>query len=135
MITRVRTVDGHRHARLVAGSGEGLVNGRDQDTRRASRPSHTTPRGRPGSLASFDYIAERVGVRLRELRRDAELSQAEIARRTGIHRPIVGRIERGVHVASLDTVRRYAAALDLDVATVLVCLDEAWVAADVRGEP
>lgn len=66
-----------------------------------------------------------VGARLRELRLGRGISQAEIAERTGIHRPIVSRIERGVHVASLDTVQRFAAAIGVDpVRDVLVVLDD-----------
>lgn len=85
----------------------------------------------------FDLpLAKRVGARLRELRLDAEITQAELARRVKIHRPIVGRVERGVHLLRLEEVARYAAALELDVVTVLVCLDENWIAAGdvLRGD-
>lgn len=75
--------------------------------------------------------AAKIGARLRELRLDAEMTQAEVSRRTGIHRPIVARIERGVHEASLPTIARYAGALELDMETVMVCLDPDWAAADV----
>jgi transcriptional regulator with XRE-family HTH domain len=68
-------------------------------------------------------LARAVGARLRELRKDAELSQAEVARLIGSHRPIVCRIERGVHEVDLHTLQRYARALDLDVLTVLAPLD------------
>jgi transcriptional regulator with XRE-family HTH domain len=70
-----------------------------------------------------------VGARLRELRVDAELTQSEVARRTGIHRPIIARIERGKHEPSLEVVSTYARALELDAATVLVCLDDPWIEA------
>lgn len=70
-----------------------------------------------------------VGARLRELRLDAELTQSEISDLTGIHRPIVSRLERGTHSASLESIARYAGALGLDLATVLVCLDEDWIEA------
>lgn len=75
-------------------------------------------------------VARIVGARIRELRGDAEVSQAELARRIGTHRPIMSRIERGIHEPSLETCERVAAALDLDVATLLVCLDDEWRAAD-----
>lgn len=80
--------------------------------------------------------ARAVGARLRELRIDAEFSQRDIAARMGSHRPIVGRIERGVHALGMRTVARYAEALELDVETVLVCLDPAWRAAgeEARSE-
>lgn len=68
-------------------------------------------------------LARAVGARLRELRVDAELSQAQVARLTGSHRPIICRVERGVHEVDLHTLQRYARALDLDVLTVLAPLD------------
>lgn len=71
----------------------------------------------------------RLGQYLRQLRLDAELSQAELGRRSGIHRPIIGRIERGVHLVYPETVARIAGALELDVATACVVLDEGWCAA------
>lgn len=74
-------------------------------------------------------IAKTVGARIRELRLDAEMSQRELARRLGSHRPVIGRIENGKHLVDLRMVARIAAALELDVATVLVCLDDAWCAA------
>jgi DNA-binding transcriptional regulator YiaG len=80
---------------------------------RAFTPESRTMRVRQHHQLS-DCVAHLVGARLRELRTDAELTQTEIARRTGIHRPIVA---------------RYAAALGLDTATVLVCLDVEWLEA------
>lgn len=70
-------------------------------------------------------LARAVGARLRELRVDAELSQAQVARlrQLGSHRPIICRVERGVHEVDLHTLQRYARALDLDVLTVLAPLD------------
>jgi hypothetical protein len=56
-----------------------------------------------------------------------------MARRVGTHRPIVGRTERGLHVLSLEGVARYAAALELDVATVCVCLDVEWIEAGIAA--
>ena len=72
-------------------------------------------------------IAHRVGARVRELRLDAEMTQGELARRISTHRPIVSRVERGLHMPRLEELERYATALELDVATLLVCLDEAWI--------
>ena len=73
-----------------------------------------------------------VGAHLRQLRRDAELTQAQISLVTGIHRPIVSRIERGTHCLTIDTIERYAHALELDLATVLVCISPAWAEAGKR---
>lgn len=79
-------------------------------------------------------IAKIVGARLRELRVDAEMTQEQIADATGIHRPVVARMERGIHVADVDTVTRYANALGLGLADVLVCLDEAWIEAGQQAK-
>jgi transcriptional regulator with XRE-family HTH domain len=67
-----------------------------------------------------------IGARLKELRRDAEMSQREVGLLAGIHRPIICRIERGQHTTSFETVCRYAAALGLVSADVFVCLDPTW---------
>jgi transcriptional regulator with XRE-family HTH domain len=74
-------------------------------------------------------VAATVGARIRELRLDAEMKQHELAKRIGTHRPIMGRIERGVHQTDLRTIALIADVLGLDVATVLVCLDDDWIAA------
>jgi transcriptional regulator with XRE-family HTH domain len=78
-------------------------------------------------------VATCIGRRIRELRRDAEMSVAELARRTDLYGPIVCRIERGVHLIDLRTAARIAHALELDVATLLVCLDERWIQAGQTG--
>lgn len=79
---------------------------------------------------------ERLGQRVRELRVDAELTSDELARRIGSHGAIVRRIERGTHTLSLRVLEQVATALDLDVATVAVVLDDAWAegAEDARHQ-
>jgi transcriptional regulator with XRE-family HTH domain len=73
-------------------------------------------------------LAERVGARIRELRLDAEMSQRQLADRVGLHRPVMGRIERGLHQTDLHTIARIAHALELDLLTVLApCLDQEGV--------
>ncbi len=61
----------------------------------------------------------KVGSRLRELRKAAGLTQAELARRTGIHRPNIARVEAGRHTPSLDTLARIAAAIGVPATRVL----------------
>jgi transcriptional regulator with XRE-family HTH domain len=78
-------------------------------------------------------MAHTISCRLRELRRDAEVTQREVAKRMGIHLRIVARVEQGLHYPTLDTVFRYASAIDLDAATVLVCFDDAWIEAGKRA--
>jgi DNA-binding XRE family transcriptional regulator len=73
--------------------------------------------------AGQDDIAidgERLGARLRELRLAAGLTQAELARRTGIHRPNIARVEAGRHTPSLETLARIANAIGVSTTRVLV---------------
>jgi DNA-binding XRE family transcriptional regulator len=63
---------------------------------------------------------ERLGARLRELRLEAGLTQAELARRTGIHRPNIARVEAGRHTPSLETLARIANAIGVSTTQVLV---------------
>jgi len=77
---------------------------------------------------------QRLAERIRELRLDAEFTQAEVARRTGIHRPIVGRIERGLHLLSIETLTRVAVALEIDVETICVVLDDEWTRGAIAYE-
>jgi DNA-binding XRE family transcriptional regulator len=53
----------------------------------------------------------KLGARLKSLRQAAGLTQAELARRTGIHRPNIARVEAGRHAPSLETLTRLAAAI------------------------
>jgi DNA-binding XRE family transcriptional regulator len=63
---------------------------------------------------------EKLGARLRELRLAAGLTQAELARRTGIHRPNIARVEAGRHTPSLETLSRIANAIGVSTTYVLV---------------
>lgn len=61
----------------------------------------------------------RLGQRIRELRLAAGLTQAELARRTGIHRPNIARVEAGRHTPSLETIARLAHAIGVPTTRVL----------------
>lgn len=72
------------------------------------------------SAAALDEIdGQRLGARVRELRLQAGLTQAELARRTGIHRPNIARVEAGRHTPSLETLARLAAAIGVPTTRVL----------------
>lgn len=71
----------------------------------------------PASLGDVDGV--RLGQRLRALRLAAGLTQAELARRTGIHRPNIARVEAGRHTPSLETLARLAAAIGVPTTRVL----------------
>ncbi len=61
----------------------------------------------------------RLGQRLKALRLAAGLTQAELARRTGIHRPNIARVEAGRHTPSLETIARLASAIGVSTTRVL----------------
>ncbi len=58
---------------------------------------------------------EELGQRLRELRLQAGLTQAELAARVGISQPNVARLESGINPPNLSTLRKIADALSADV--------------------
>jgi DNA-binding XRE family transcriptional regulator len=68
-------------------------------------------------LADIDGAT--LGRRLRTLRLAAGLTQAELARRTGIHRPNIARVEAGRHTPSLETLARLAQAIGVPTTRVL----------------
>lgn len=67
----------------------------------------------------FDLDGARLGARLKALRLEAGLTQAELARRTGIHRPNIARVEAGRHTPSLETLSRLANAIGVPASKVL----------------
>jgi DNA-binding XRE family transcriptional regulator len=73
-----------------------------------------------GGLAARARDADRdVGRRVREARKAAGLTQVELGERAGLDQAVISRLERGLHVPRLDTLRRIADALDLSVAQLL----------------
>jgi DNA-binding XRE family transcriptional regulator len=75
--------------------------------------------GTNGTASAIAIDGVRLGARLRELRVAAGLTQAELARRTGIHRPNIARVEAGRHTPSLETLARLASAIGVPTTTVL----------------
>jgi len=82
----------------------------------AGQPTQSVHNGLDGAGA---VDGARLGARLRELRLAAGLTQAELARRTGIHRPNIARVEAGRHTPSLETLARLATAIGVPTTTVL----------------
>jgi DNA-binding XRE family transcriptional regulator len=123
--------DGSEVASISLGAGAEsatltLASGREVELRAAAvsginppRPSSPPMNGHGGAIA-IDGV--RLGARLRELRVAAGLTQAELARRTGIHRPNIARVEAGRHTPSLETLARLASAIG--VPTTLVLAEE-----------
>jgi transcriptional regulator with XRE-family HTH domain len=56
-----------------------------------------------------------IGTRIRQLRGEKGLSQGDIEERTGLLRCYVSRVENGHTVPSLETLERFAAALDVQL--------------------
>ena len=54
-----------------------------------------------------------IGTRIRQLRGERGMSQGDIERRTGLLRCYISRVENGHTVPSLETLERFASALDL----------------------
>jgi len=54
-----------------------------------------------------------IGDRLRELRKHKNVSQGEVQKRTGLHRSYISRVENGHTVPALETLEKFAHALDV----------------------
>jgi transcriptional regulator with XRE-family HTH domain len=54
-----------------------------------------------------------IGVKLRELREAKNLSQGDIEKRTGLFRCYTSRVENGYTVPSIETLEKYASALEV----------------------
>ena len=76
------------------------------------------PDDAPDVLASF-------GRAVRVLRTERGLSQERLAERAGIHRTYVADVERGRRNVGLVNVSRLAAALEVDLPTLMAALESA----------
>ena len=54
-----------------------------------------------------------IGARLRQLREQKQMSQGDVEKATGLLRCYTSRVENGYTVPSIDTLEKYAAALDV----------------------
>ena len=54
-----------------------------------------------------------IGMRLREIRESKNLSQLDVERRTGVLRVYTSRVENGHTVPALDTIEKFARALEV----------------------
>ena len=54
-----------------------------------------------------------IGDRLRALREEKNLSQGDIEKRTGLVRPYISRVENGHTVPALETLEKFARALEI----------------------
>jgi transcriptional regulator with XRE-family HTH domain len=56
-----------------------------------------------------------IGMKLRELRLEKNLSQADLGRLTGVFRGYISRLELGYELPRLKTLERFATALDVEI--------------------
>ena len=60
-------------------------------------------------------VRERVGLNLQRLRREAGLSQEELADRSRVHQTYLSGVERGVRNPTVTVLQKIAVALGLDI--------------------
>lgn len=75
-----------------------------------------------------------VGENIRKLRRDAGLSQAELARRIGFSRASVNQWEHGVSQPRMGTVRKLAEVFGVPISTIVADETPSSIQIDARGE-
>jgi len=78
-------------------------------------------------------MAVRISRKLRELRQEKGFTAHEVARRSGIQRPNITRIESGKHVPTVDTLFRLAGALGVSPAVLMSDLWMSEVSLRERG--
>lgn len=66
-----------------------------------------------------DELAAIIGKNVRAARDAADLTQAELARRSGIAVPNVSRLERGTHLPSVATLKKVSDALRVPICSLL----------------
>lgn len=72
-----------------------------------------------------ETVALMIGARVRDQRVLAlGWTQQRLADELGLPRPVVARLERGVHLPGLETICQYAHALRMDPRELLACVDE-----------
>jgi transcriptional regulator with XRE-family HTH domain len=73
----------------------------------------------PADASEEGILAYAVGQRIRFERMRRRWRQGDLAVRTGIARPNVARLERGLHLPAMSTLARVAAALGVDLQELL----------------
>ena len=71
------------------------------------------------SSESDQYILQRFGQQVRNLRQRKAMSQEELAARAGVHRTYIGMIERGEKNVTIISMMKIATALDIEISELL----------------
>ena len=69
-------------------------------------------------------IIEKLGQRIREIRKKRGMTQAELAEKAGISVNFVGTAERGIHSPSISTLERIAKALHVNISQLFDFTEE-----------
>jgi len=69
-------------------------------------------------------ILEEFGKRIRELRKQKNLSQEDLAERAGLHYTYIGQVERGKKNPSLKSIEKIAKALDTSLPDLFLFLEK-----------
>lgn len=72
-------------------------------------------RSKINSMAKTKSIVVQFGERVRELRKEKEISQEELADRAGVHRTYIGMIERGEKNITIVNIQKIAKALGVGI--------------------
>ncbi len=80
---------------------------------KARRMLRARPRAQPALWVDGTVLARTVGRALRAARLARGLTQHDVARALGTHRPIVARTEAGRHMSTLDRITRHALVVGL----------------------
>jgi transcriptional regulator with XRE-family HTH domain len=62
---------------------------------------------------SKSALVKRIGERIRRLRKEMDLSQEQLAERSGLHTNYVGQVERGEKNLTLETLEKVVRGLDI----------------------
>jgi transcriptional regulator with XRE-family HTH domain len=65
-----------------------------------------------------------IGDRLRALREEKSFSQGDIEKRTGLLRPYISRVENGHTVPAIETLEKFARALEIPIYQLFVGVSE-----------
>jgi len=76
-----------------------------------------------------------IGQRIRRLREQKGLSQGDIERQTGMLRGYISRVEHGHTTPSVETLQRFAAALDVPMYRLFYNAEDGALPAAVGGRP
>jgi transcriptional regulator with XRE-family HTH domain len=66
-------------------------------------------------MLSDTYILKRFGNRVKELRKERNISQEELAHRANLHRTYIGMIERAEKNVTLLNIEKIAKALNVEI--------------------